>query len=121
MQNFVQEGKVLTLVAPYDVAAGQGALIDQFFGVAQNDYKGDAAGEFRIEGVFDLVKASGEVWAQGDTIYWDDTIKACTTSATHSTDDTPPVVTNNLSIGSAILGAVSLSVVGRVYLPGKTG
>ena len=34
MKNFIQEGKSLTLVAPYALTSGQGALIGSLFGVA---------------------------------------------------------------------------------------
>ena len=81
MKNFVQKGDVVTAAAPYDRSSGQGALIGNIFGVASADVLSGADGEFQVEGVFDLTKARGSV-SQGDMIFWDDSAKNCTKTAT---------------------------------------
>jgi len=75
MTNFVQNGRVVTLTAPYTRTANQGALVGSIFGVAENDVTSGSEGEFAIEGVFDLTKAAGVDFAQGDKCYWDDSAK----------------------------------------------
>jgi predicted RecA/RadA family phage recombinase len=110
MKNYVQKGDTLTLVAPYDVAAGQCALVGSLFGVALNDVKNTVSGEFRVKGVFDLAKVNAQAWTQGAAIYWSSSNKNCTT-----------VSSGNTKIGVAVLAAANPSAVGRVYLPGKTG
>lgn len=82
MKNNVQTGKVVTLTAPYDVASGAGALVGSLFGVAQTAVASAADGEFVLEGVFDLACLSTDVVTQGLKIYWDNTNKRCTITAT---------------------------------------
>jgi predicted RecA/RadA family phage recombinase len=113
MKNYVQPGKTITATAPYDRLSGQGAKIAGIFGVAATDILSTKTGEFDLEGVFDLAKATGAAWTEGQAIYWDDTAKNCT-----------PTVGSNLKIGVAILMdstgtlPVSADTVGRVRLNG---
>lgn len=107
--SFVQAGQNVRLTAPYDRTAGQGAKIGQLFGVASNDVLSGAVGQFEIEGVFDLTKATG-AFVEGGLVYWDDTNKVATT-----------VANGNLKIGVAVLGASdtiagSSDATGRVRL-----
>ncbi len=85
MKNFVQEGETLTLTAPYAVTSGLGALVGSIFGVAVGDVANGAEGEFKVEGVFDLVKAASQAWTVGAKVYWDNTNKVCTTTASGNT------------------------------------
>lgn len=39
MKNYVQEGEVITLIAPYARLAGEGAKVANIFGVAINDMR----------------------------------------------------------------------------------
>lgn len=107
MKNFVQPGDTLTLVAPYAVAAGAGLLVGSIFGVAGTTAASGANVEADVTGVFDLAKAAGAAWTQGARIYWDDTAKNCTTTAS----------TNKL-IGVATQAAALADVIGRVRLTG---
>jgi len=113
MKNFVQPGDVIPAVAPYALAtAGLGCLVGSLFGVGVTSAQNGAAVELAIKGVFDLVKATGQAWTYGARIYWDDTAKNCTTTA--STNKligvaVPPA-------GSTGLGLASGDTVGRVYL-----
>lgn len=106
MKNFVQDGEVVTLTAPYAVASGGGALVGSLFGVAASTVANGAQGEFCTEGVFDLAKASGAV-TQGAKIYWDNAAKVVTTTAS-----------GNTLIGAATQAAQSGDATARVRLNG---
>lgn len=105
MKNFVQKGDTLTLVAPYAVTSGGGLLVGSIFGVAATAAALGASVDADVVGVFDLAKATGAAWTQGQKIYWDDTAKNCTGT----------VGTNKL-IGVATQAAASGDTVGRVRL-----
>jgi len=106
-KNFKEEGEVLVLTAPYVRTSGQGALIGALFGVALVDVASGSDASFAIEGVFELNKTSAQAWTQGAKIYWDNTAKECTTTAT-----------SNTLIGNAIAAAANPSSVGLVRLNG---
>lgn len=85
MKNYVQEGNIITVPAPYDVASGAGALVGTLFGVAQTAAASGAAVPLVVRGVFTLAKAASQAWTAGAAIYWDNTNKVCTTSASGNT------------------------------------
>jgi predicted RecA/RadA family phage recombinase len=105
MKNFVQEGKTLTLAAPYAVVSGDGLLVGSIFGVASADAANGAEVEAVTEGVFSLKKTSAQAWTQGALIYWDNTAKECTTT-----------VSTNKLIGTAALAASNPTSTGTVRL-----
>lgn len=109
MKNFIQPGEVVSVPAPYNVAAGAGCLVGSLFGVAVNAALSAAAVEVATKGVFDMAKAASQAWTVGARIYWDDTAKNCTTTAS----------TNKL-IGVAMLavGSGAGETTGRVLLSG---
>lgn len=109
MKNFVTEGQVLTLAAPYDVTSGQGLLVGSLFGVATSDALTGASAEALTVGVMDLTKAAAQAWTQGAKIYWDDANRECTTTAT-----------GNKLIGAAVRAEDAAKTVGRVRLNGVT-
>lgn len=82
MQNYIQDGRILTLTAPYAVASGAGALVGSIFGVATSTYAEAEEGEFNTSGVYELAKTSAQAWTVGQKVYWDDTNKRCDTSGT---------------------------------------
>jgi len=85
MKNFIQCGDTVTLVAPYDVLSGAGALVGTLFGIASADYLSGAEGEFVAEGVFTLPAVTANTAAQGAVAYWDNSAKKITTTATSNT------------------------------------
>ena len=85
MKNKIQNGDVLSLAAPYDRTSGQGALIGSIFGVSVTDVLSGATGQFAVESVFEINKLSTDVVSLGSKIYWDDTNKRCTVTATGNT------------------------------------
>jgi predicted RecA/RadA family phage recombinase len=108
MKNYVQPGNVATVAAPYDVASGAGLKVGALFGVATVAALSGQALEAQLAGVFDLAKATGQAWSVGDKLYWDDTNKNCTTTAS-----------GNTLIGVALAAAVSGATTGRVRLNGS--
>lgn len=104
-KNFVQEGAVVTLNAPYARLSGEGALKGSIFGVALGDVGNGVDGEFAVEGVFDLAKTAAQAWTQGQRIYWDDANKRC---------DSDPTL--GILIGAAAAVAANPSATGRVRL-----
>ena len=110
-KNFIQPGDSFQIPAPSALASGAGVLIagsgaTGVFAVALQTVASGALVEVRIDGVFDLPKATGAV-TLGQLIYWDDTNKRVTT-----------VSTSNTKIGIATLAAASGDATARVRLNG---
>ena len=107
MKNYVQPGNTITLTAPYDVASGDRLLVGTIFGVATGAAVNGDPIETALVGVFDLKKVGSQAWDAGDKVYWDNTNKQATKTAT---DNTP--------IGVAIeaVGNGAGETVGRVRL-----
>lgn len=108
MKNYVQEGDIVTVAAPYDVLSGAGLLVGSLFGVATADALSAATVEAKTTGVFDLAKTSAQAWTVGAKIYWDNTNKVTTTTST-----------DNTLIGVALAVAANPSSTGRVRLNGS--
>lgn len=72
MNNFVHAGHSLKVVAPYDVADGDGLLCGALFGIARSWARCGEDVEILTDGVFDLQREADEHWAVGDRVYWDD-------------------------------------------------
>jgi predicted RecA/RadA family phage recombinase len=74
MNNFIQDGGVLTLDPGETVAAGTGKLFGAaLFGVAVVDAVSGTASAFRCEGVVVIAKTSALAISVGDRLFWDDT------------------------------------------------
>jgi predicted RecA/RadA family phage recombinase len=108
MKNYVQPGKVLTMIAPGGgVVSGTPYQIGQIFGIA---VASAAAGEefpLQVEDVFDLPKVSAQAWTPGAVVHWDAGAGLATTTAS-----------GNLRIGAATQTAANPSATGRVRLNG---
>jgi len=105
--NYIQEGGVVELTAPYDRLSGHGALIGSLFGVAITTVLSGSKAAFATCGVFSLAKLTTEAWTVGAKIYWDNTNKQCTT-----------VSAGNTLIGAAMAATVNPSANGQVRLNG---
>ena len=107
MKNYVQPGNTITLTAPYDVASGDGLLVGSIFGVATGAAVSGGTIEAALVGVFDLTKVGSQAWAVGDKIYWDNTAKQATKTAT-----------DNTLVGAAVeaVGNGAGETIGRVRL-----
>jgi predicted RecA/RadA family phage recombinase len=109
MRNYIQPGHVLTLLAPYDVASGDGLLVGSIFGVASGDALSGAEVEAQLTGVVEIAKTASQAWTAGAKVYWDNTAKRVTN-----------VASGNTLIGVAVLavGGGAEEIIGRVRLNG---
>jgi len=107
MKNYQQEGDNVTVIAPYALASGAGCLVGAIFGIAVNAAASGAEAQLKREGVFTHAKASAEAWTVGAKVYWDNTNKVLTTTAT-----------NNTLVGAACAVAANPSPIGTVLLDG---
>ena len=104
MKTFVQPGDSLTVVAPYAVTSGQGVLVGAIFGVAAYDAALNANVEVQTEGVFDITKEPALAITAGARVYWDNTNRRITTTAT-----------GNYHVGIATLAALAADSTVRVW------
>jgi predicted RecA/RadA family phage recombinase len=109
MKNRICNGDVLDVTAPSGgTTSGLGVLIGSLFGVAVlTGLQGDVV-PVHTTGVFDHIKegaGSGQAFAAGDPVYWDDTNKRMTKTTT-----------SNTKVGYAVLAALTTDVVIRVRL-----
>jgi predicted RecA/RadA family phage recombinase len=77
-KNHVQPGETITLLAPYDVAAGDGFLVGSIFAIALYAALSGAAVEGRTVDVWDIKKTAAQTFTQGAKVYWDNTAKSVT-------------------------------------------
>lgn len=105
MDTFIQPGHQVSVPAPADVASGQGVLVGSLFGVAVHDAQTGADVEVALQGVYRMAKATGAAWTIGARLYWDDTAKNLTTTAS----------TNKL-VGVAMAAAGSADTTGLIRL-----
>ncbi len=82
MKNYLQNGVIFPMVATAAVTSGEGQQVGDVFGVANKSaVVGEEYGLVR-HGVFELDKVNAEAWSKGEKLYWDDTAKLVTTTAT---------------------------------------
>lgn len=108
MQNYISEGDVISVTAPYALSSGDGCQVGKLFGVAVKDYDSAATAQIKTLGVFDLAKVSAQAWTAGQAVYWDNSAKKATTATTSP----------NIWIGVATTAAANPSSTGRVRLNG---
>ena len=88
MKNYIQEGNLLDVTPGADVASGAGYLIGSgttgILGVAVANIAPGAVGAVRVRGVVELPKLSTDVVGVGAALYWDDTNKRLTLTATNN-------------------------------------
>jgi predicted RecA/RadA family phage recombinase len=107
MKNFVQPGNTITVLAPYAVSSGMAMLVGALFGVAAFDAVQGAPVEISREGVFDISAVTADTATQGAKIYWDNTARKLTTTAT-----------NNTLVGAVTIAKGSADITARVLLDG---
>lgn len=83
MKNFLQEGKIVVVIAPEAVDSGEFIKVGELYGVAQTAADNGAEVPLLRCGVFDLPKAVG-VLAQGDKLFWDPVAKNFTKDSSKS-------------------------------------
>jgi predicted RecA/RadA family phage recombinase len=86
-KNYIQPGEVLdfTNTTGATIASGAGVLIGVRLGVAKTDIANNATGSVAMKGVHELPKLGTDVVAQGALLYWDNTNKRLTTTASGNT------------------------------------
>lgn len=84
-RNFIQDGDVLNHTAAAALISGQALLLGVRLGVALTDAAIGDTIAVAVKGVFDLPKLSTDNVAQGAALYWDDTNKRLTVTATANT------------------------------------
>jgi predicted RecA/RadA family phage recombinase len=104
MKNFIQQGRSIEITAPYAATTGGGMLLGTLFGVVADTVGSGATAEIVIEGVFDIAK-DASVFSAGDLVYWDDTNKVVTSTAT-----------GNRTVGRAIQAQLTGDATCRVHL-----
>ena len=107
MKNFVQRGENIAVPAPATVTSGAGVLIGALFGVANGDADTGADLVLSTVGVFNLPKVTADAFTVGETVYWDDTAKRATETAT-----------DNTKIGVAVAAAGTGAATVKVRLNG---
>ena len=75
MKNYIQEGEVLPLTAPYALASGEAFRIDSIFAVAEHAADNAASVQGAVCGVFELPKKSADVVTVGKKLNWKDSTK----------------------------------------------
>ena len=85
MKNFVQIGEAVTIPAPATVTSGEGVLVGSLFGIASNDATTAETLTISTTGVFEMPKVAADDMSVGDVIYWDDSAKLVTLTATDNT------------------------------------
>ena len=106
--TYIQPGNVVTLTAPTGgVTAGVPKLIGNLLVVPQNTVAQGLPFDGHVLGQHLLPKATGQTWAEGANLYWDNTAGNFTTTATA-----------NYYAGVAAAAAASGDTTGYVLLNG---
>ena len=107
MRNYVQPGNSLAIAVPYagGILSGQGVLVGALFGVAATDGAQNATIEAQTQGVFDITKQPSLAITAGARVFWDDTNRRITTTAT-----------GNFQVGIATTAALAADTTVRVWL-----
>jgi predicted RecA/RadA family phage recombinase len=105
MKNYVRPGDSIPLVLPYTVTSGQGVLVGAIFGVATTDGSSGATIECLTDGVVDITKEPSLVVTQGARLFWDNTNRRLTTTAT-----------SNFHVGFAASAAAAADTTVRTLL-----
>lgn len=85
MKNYIAPGNVQPFVAGAAIAAGEPVLIGTLVGIATAALANGESGLANIGGVYSVAKADSQAWAVGAKVYWDNTNKVFTTTASGNT------------------------------------
>jgi predicted RecA/RadA family phage recombinase len=109
MDNYLQRGEALDLIAPSGgVVSGRGVLIGSIFAIAAVTAAAAATFAGYTEGCFEhaaATHATTQAIVAGGNVYWDDSAKVCTATAT-----------GNTLIGTAVEDKVSTVALVKVKL-----
>ncbi len=108
-KNFVAPGHQVTMTAPYALSSGQGALVGALFGIAQHDALISASVVLGLDGIYDIAKEPALVISAGARVFWDNTNRRITTTAT-----------SNFAVGICTVAAAGADTTVRVLLERST-
>ena len=105
--NIRPDARSIPMPVPYvgGILSGQGMLVGAFFGIAAMDAAQNAAVECETRGEFELIKEAALAITQGTRVFWDNTNRRITTTAT-----------GNFQVGVATLAALTADTIVRVML-----
>jgi predicted RecA/RadA family phage recombinase len=81
----MSEGRLPEVTAPYAVTSGQGVLVGALFGIAQTDALISTPVTIDTRGVYDITKLTTDAPTVGARLYWDNTNRRLTTTASGNT------------------------------------
>lgn len=107
--------RTIRATASRAVTSGLACKVGSMILIATMDVANGAVGDFAVDGVHDVAKASGAAWTEGELIYWDD-----------SAHNFTPTSTSNTLAGVAVLNdsdamAASADTTGRLMLRAAFG
>lgn len=85
MKNLIQAGLTIDHTPTAARASGAVTLIGTKIGVAAADVAANTPGVFYVEGVFKVPAKSTDTPAQGAALYWDNSARELTTTASGNT------------------------------------
>jgi predicted RecA/RadA family phage recombinase len=109
-RNFIAPGHQVTMTAPYALTSGQGALVGALFGVAQHDALISTPVVLGMDGIYDLTKEPALAITAGARVFWDNTNRRVTTTAT-----------SNFCIGVATVAAAGGDATVRCLISDRMG
>ncbi len=107
--NLFADGDRTELTSPYAVTAGQGMLVGTLFGVALFSVATSTQVAVAHVGIWDITKEPSLAISAGARVFWDNTNRRVTTTAT-----------SNVCIGHATVAALAADTTVRVRLAGST-
>lgn len=107
MRNFIQQGDIITVIAPVALSSGQGVLIGNLFGIATTDAAAGQTVELATRGVFTLPKAANIALDACARVSWD-----------ASNGQIVAPASGMAPVGVVILDAVNGTISARVRLDG---
>ncbi len=110
MKNYLEAGDNVVVASPEAADSGEFLVKGALSGVAAAAADNGADVVLKRKGVFELPKATGTAWTQGDRLYWDASAKNFTKTAA-----------NNQPMGVAFDAALSGDTVGSVLLDPPAG
>lgn len=110
MKNFLESGASVVVAAPEAADSGEFLIVGALSGVATGSADNGAEVVLQRKGVFELPKATGSAWVQGQRLYWDVANKKFTA-----------VAAGNQAIGAAFAAADTADTTGQVLLDPPAG
>ena len=108
MRNCIRpDARSIPVAVPYSggILSGQGMLVGAFLGVAASDAAQNASVECETRGEFELAKEPALAISQGARVFWDNTNRRITTTAT-----------GNFQVGLCTVAALAADTTVRVML-----